>query len=90
MTEGVLLDVLRQSLWTALVVSLPILAVALAVGLAIGLIQALTSVQEMTLTFVPKILAMFMTLLVATPFMLATLVEFTQTLFLRIAGVDAG
>jgi flagellar biosynthetic protein FliQ len=44
----------------------------------------------MTLTFVPKILAMFMTLMVATPFMLATLVEFTQTLFLRIAGVDAG
>jgi flagellar biosynthesis protein FliQ len=55
MTEPVLMDVMREALWTALVVSLPILTVALAVGLAIGLLQALTSVQEMTLTFVPKL-----------------------------------
>ncbi len=57
MTEPVLLDILRESLWTALVIAIPILAVALAVGLAIGLVQALTSVQEMTLTFVPKLAA---------------------------------
>ena len=55
MTEAAVLDILRQSLWTALIVSTPILAVALVVGLAIGLVQALTSVQEMTLTFVPKL-----------------------------------
>ena len=62
MTEAAVLDILRQALWTALIVSTPILAVALVVGLAIGLVQALTSVQEMTLTFVPKlgaILAVF-------------------------------
>jgi flagellar biosynthesis protein FliQ len=55
MTELAILDILRQGLWTALIISTPILAVALVVGLAIGLLQALTSVQEMTLTFVPKL-----------------------------------
>ena len=57
MSEGIILDILRQGLWTALVMSLPTLAVILFVGLAIGLIQALTSIQEMTLTFVPKLAA---------------------------------
>ncbi|WP_316014086.1 flagellar biosynthetic protein FliQ [Roseobacter sp. HKCCA0434] len=55
MTEGALLDHLREALWSALIVSLPVLTVALVIGLAIGLLQALTSVQEMTLTFVPKL-----------------------------------
>ncbi len=55
MTEGDLLDVLREALWMALVMSTPVLGVALVVGLAIGLFQALTSVQELTLTFVPKL-----------------------------------
>ncbi|MCB1352118.1 MAG: flagellar biosynthetic protein FliQ [Rhodobacteraceae bacterium] len=78
MTEGVLLDVLRQSLWTALVVSLPILAVALAVGLAIGLIQALTSVQEMTLTFVPKLGAILAVYWVSMSFSSQMLVKLYQ------------
>ena len=55
MTEGQLFDILREALWAALVLSLPILTAALVVGLAIGLLQALTSIQEMTLTFVPKL-----------------------------------
>jgi flagellar biosynthetic protein FliQ len=62
MSEAEVLDILRQGLWTAMVVSAPILAVALIVGVGIGLVQALTSVQELTLTFVPKlgaILAVF-------------------------------
>lgn len=50
-------DVLREGLWVALVVSLPVLGVALVVGIIIGLFQALTSIQEMTLTFVPKLAA---------------------------------
>ena len=57
MEEAEVLDVLREGLWVALVVSLPVLGIALIVGLAIGLFQALTSVQEMTLTFVPKLAA---------------------------------
>ncbi len=52
-----MLDILRESLWTALIIALPILGVALIVGLVIGLLQALTSVQELTLTFVPKLAA---------------------------------
>ncbi len=55
MTEGDLLDVLREALWMALVMATPVLGIALVVGLAIGLFQALTSIQELTLTFVPKL-----------------------------------
>ena len=55
LSEGELMDILRSGLWTALLLSLPILSVTLVVGVVIGLIQALTSVQEMTLTFVPKL-----------------------------------
>lgn len=57
MGEAEVLDVLREGLWVAFVVALPVLGVALIVGLFIGLFQALTSVQEMTLTFVPKLAA---------------------------------
>ncbi len=57
MSEAVLLDTLRAALWVGLIIALPVLAVALIVGLAIGLLQALTSVQEMTLIFVPKLAA---------------------------------
>jgi flagellar biosynthesis protein FliQ len=53
--EEVLMDVLRQGLWAAVIISAPILGVALVAGLVIGLFQALTSIQELTLTFVPKL-----------------------------------
>ncbi len=57
MGESEIFGVLRASLWTAVLMGLPILGVTLVLGFAIGLVQALTSVQEMTLTFVPKIVA---------------------------------
>ncbi|PCJ73776.1 MAG: flagellar biosynthetic protein FliQ [Rhodobacteraceae bacterium] len=57
MGENEIFDVLREGLWVALIVSLPVLGVALLVGVVIGLFQALTSVQEVTLTFVPKLAA---------------------------------
>lgn len=57
MGESEIFEVLRASLWTAVLMGLPILGVTLVLGFAIGLVQALTSVQEMTLTFVPKIVA---------------------------------
>jgi len=78
MTEATLLDILRQGLWTALIISTPILAVALVVGLAIGLLQALTSVQEMTLTFVPKLGAILAVFWISMSFSGATLVRFYQ------------
>ena len=87
MDEAAVLDILRQGLWTALIVSTPILAVALVVGLAIGLVQALTSVQEMTLTFVPKLAGIAVVLVVAGGWMLAQLTDFTRQLFQAIPGL---
>lgn len=80
-------DVFRQGLWTASVAAAPVLGVALIVGLAIGLLQALTSVQEMTLTFVPKLIAIVAVFWVFMGFMTQTLVEFFQTtILLKIVG----
>ncbi len=76
MSEGQFYDTLRQALWAAVTMSSPILAVALVVGLAIGLFQALTSVQEMTLTFVPKLVAILIVFWASMGFMTHTLVAF--------------
>ncbi|MGF1500266.1 MAG: flagellar biosynthetic protein FliQ [Paracoccaceae bacterium] len=57
MDEAAFISLMRAAVWTAILISAPILIVALVVGLAIGLLQALTSIQELTLTFVPKLLA---------------------------------
>ncbi|MFN3936836.1 MAG: flagellar biosynthetic protein FliQ [Gemmobacter sp.] len=86
-TEGVVYDVLRQGLWIAVRISAPLLAVALLAGIAVGLFQALTSIQEMTLTFVPKVAAMLVVFWVTMSFMTATLVGFfTDRLVPLIAG----
>lgn len=87
MNEAVFYDTLRQGLWVATLVSLPILSVALAAGLFVGLFQALTSIQEMTLTFVPKLVAIVGVFWVTMGFMTETLVSFFQnTLVPIIAG----
>lgn len=78
MTDVQFFDALRQGLWIALAMSAPLLAVALVAGLVVGLIQALTSVQEMTLTFVPKVGAMILTFWVSMSTMTALLVDFFQ------------
>ena len=87
MGEAVYFDTLRQALWIAVTMSAPLLTVALVVGLGIGLLQALTSVQEMTLTFVPKVGAMLMVFWVSMTFMTGTLVSFlTDRIIPLIAG----
>jgi flagellar biosynthetic protein FliQ len=78
MDESVFFDTLRQGLWIAVIISVPILAVALIAGLTIGLFQALTSIQEMTLTFVPKLAAIVAVFWVSMGFMSQTLVSFFQ------------
>jgi flagellar biosynthetic protein FliQ len=78
MTEGMLFDALRQALWIAVLISAPMLIVALVAGVTIGLFQALTSVQEMTLTFVPKVGAMMVVFWASMSFMTTTLVAFFQ------------
>ena len=87
MTEELFYDVLRQGLWVSFVISIPILTVALVTGLGVGLFQALTSVQEMTLTFVPKLAAIIGIFWITMGFMSETLVSFFQsTLIPLIAG----
>ncbi|MBL8570059.1 MAG: flagellar biosynthetic protein FliQ [Phreatobacter sp.] len=69
MTPADILDVARDGILTVILVSAPLMVVGLVVGVAISLVQALTQIQEQTLVFVPKILAIFATMLVALPFM---------------------
>lgn len=76
LSEGQIFDAVRQALWVSVMVSLPILAVALVTGLVIGLFQALTSIQEMTLTFVPKLAAIAAVFWVSMSFMTQTLVTY--------------
>lgn len=78
MPEALFYDTLRQGLWVATLVSLPILTVALIAGLVVGLFQALTSIQEMTLTFVPKLGAIILVFWATMGFMTETLVSFFQ------------
>lgn len=76
--ELVFFDTMRQGLWVATIISLPILGVALLAGLTVGLFQALTSIQELTLTFVPKLAAIVVVFWLSMGFMTQTLVAFFQ------------
>ncbi|MAU47011.1 MULTISPECIES: flagellar biosynthetic protein FliQ [Salipiger] len=78
LTEAIFYDTLRQGLWIATVTSVPILTAALVAGVGVGLFQALTSIQEMTLTFVPKLMAIVVVFWMSMSFMTETLVGFFQ------------
>ena len=78
MSEDQIFDTLRHGLWIAVTISAPLLTVALVAGVAVGLFQALTSVQEMTLTFVPKVACMLGVFWLSMSFMTSTLVSFFQ------------
>ncbi|MBP6679471.1 MAG: flagellar biosynthetic protein FliQ [Paracoccus sp.] len=87
MDENLIFDLTRQALWIAVRMSAPLLIVALVAGVVIGLFQALTSIQEMTLTFVPKIGLMLVVFWVSMSFMTATLASFfTDQILPQIAG----
>jgi flagellar biosynthetic protein FliQ len=87
MDELLFFDTLRQGLWVAVITSVPILTVALVVGLLIGLFQALTSIQEMTLTFVPKLAAIVGVFWVSMGFMSSALTAYFQDVLIpMIAG----
>ena len=90
MNEITVLEVGREGMLVVLKTAGPLLGAALAVGLMIALFQALTSIQELTLTFVPKILTVFVSLVVFLPFMMTTVVEFGRSLFDRIVGLGLG
>lgn len=79
-------DVTRAMMWLTFIVSAPVLTVALVVGVAIGLFQALTSVQELTLTFVPKLAAIGLTFWISMNFMSNALVSFFQDQLMPMIG----
>lgn len=78
------LDIAREGMWTLIKVAAPVMLVGLLVGVTIALIQALTQIQEMTLVFVPKILAIFIALVIALPFMGQTMATFMNLIVERI------
>jgi flagellar biosynthetic protein FliQ len=80
------LDIARDAIYTLVIVSAPLMLVGLVVGVVISLFQALTQIQEMTLVFVPKILAMFITLVLALPFMAQVLQGYMMRVTARIIG----
>jgi flagellar biosynthetic protein FliQ len=86
MSGAEVLDLARDGILTLILVSSPLLLVALVVGVAISLLQALTQIQEMTLVFVPKILAVFLALLLALPFMGDVLAGYMARIADRIAS----
>jgi flagellar biosynthetic protein FliQ len=84
MDTAMVIDIGRQAMWTIALVSAPLLLVALGVGLFIGIIQAATSINEMTLSFIPKLVVMALALMLFGSWMLGTLVDFTRSIFERI------
>ena len=87
MNSADVMDVAREAVIVMLKVGSPIMLLALTVGLTISLFQALTQMQEMTLTFVPKAIVIFLSLLLFMPFMLGVLVSFTEGLMDRIVAL---
>ena len=87
MSGAEVLDVGRDALWLTIQLCTPVLIVGLVVGVGIGLFQALTQVQEQTLVYAPKIIAIFITLLLFLPFMGGLLGAFMRTIAARISGM---
>ena len=87
MNTTAVIEIGREAMWVVLKISGPIMAAGLAIGLLIALFQALTTIQEMTLTFVPKIIVIFLSLIIFAPFMTTTLLEFSRNLFDRMVAL---
>lgn len=87
MDDVLVTTLIRQGLTTVLTVAGPLLGVGMLVGLIVSVFQATTQIQEQTLTFIPKILAIFLTLIICGPWMLRVLVDFTTELFSYLSQV---
>jgi flagellar biosynthesis protein FliQ len=81
MTPDTVIKLAEQSIFTIIILSAPLLLVALAVGLIVSVFQAMTQIQEQTLSFIPKILAVFISLVIFGPWMLTILLDYTRNLF---------
>lgn len=87
MSQVLVVDLARNMLMTALLIAAPMLVVALAVGLVISVIQAVTQVQEQTISFVPKLVAVGATFIIALPWIIQIMVKYTAELFRSIPGM---
>jgi flagellar biosynthesis protein FliQ len=87
MTPETVVDVGREALMIIVLLSAPMLLTALAIGLAIGMVQAATQIQEMTLSFIPKLLGMFLALAVTGNWMMGLVVDYTRRLYDAIPGM---
>ncbi|HHY39622.1 MAG TPA: flagellar biosynthesis protein FliQ [Syntrophaceticus sp.] len=85
MTENLVITLAREALYAVLLVSAPLLGVSLLVGLLVSLFQATTQIQEQTLAFVPKIIAVLVTAVIFAPWILKIMVSFTQNLMLNMS-----
>ena len=87
MDTAMVVDLARQALWMTMLISAPMLVVALVVGLIVGIFQAATSINEQTLSFIPKLLSIGLTAAVFGGWMINTLVDYTKVLYSRIPGL---
>lgn len=87
MTPDTIITIGQQALIVLLMVSAPLLLVALAVGLLVSIFQAATQINEMTLSFIPKLVAVFFTLIVAGPWMMSTLIDYIRRLYMQIPAL---
>jgi len=84
MTVEFITDLANRALWITLLISAPILGLGLAVGVAVSIFQAVTQIQEMTLTFIPKIIAIFIAILIFGKWMMLILLNFTSNLWINL------
>jgi len=87
MTQTMVLDVMREGFLTIIIVAMPVLLTSMAVGLVISLLQAITQVQEQTLTFVPKLIAVMLSLIIFGNFMLNQLISLADSMFRLMASI---
>jgi flagellar biosynthetic protein FliQ len=90
MTDLEVIRILREALMTTMLVSAPILGIGMVVGLIISIFQTTTSIQEQTLTFVPKIIAIFGAVIIFAAWIIHTLVAYTKNLFMMIEKIGTG
>lgn len=90
MTDIVVIKIMREALMTVLIVSAPMLGIGMIVGLIVSIFQTTTSIQEQTLTFIPKIIAIFGSIIVFAAWMIRTLVNYTSQVFSMIEKIGSG
>lgn len=90
MTDVEVIKILREALMTTIIVSAPILGVGMIVGLVISIFQTTTSIQEQTLTFVPKIIAIFVTIVIFASWMINVMVTYTKNVFTMVSRIGGG